>query len=48
MNVKSLKKKPPSQFEKIKKYVMPEEDSLDIDTPLDFFIAESLMNEKQK
>ena len=47
MNAKSLKKKQPSQFERIKKYIMSEEDSLDIDTPLDLFIAQTLI-EKRK
>lgn len=47
MNAKSLKKKQPSQFDRIKKYVMSEEHSLDIDTPLDLFIAQTLI-EKRK
>lgn len=46
MNAESLKKKHLSQFDRIKKYVMSEEDSLDIDTPLDFFIAQSLIDER--
>ncbi len=48
MNVKSLKKHPPSKFLKVKKYLMSEEDSLDIDTPLDFFIAQTILSDKNK
>lgn len=43
INIKALKKNPPHLLQKIKKYLMPEEDSLDIDTPLDWSIAEFLI-----
>jgi len=39
INVASLKKKTISQFKKVKKYVMDEISSLDIDTPMDWEIA---------
>jgi len=39
----SLKKKPISKFEKVKKYVMEDIYSHDIDTPLDWLIAEFLV-----
>jgi CMP-N,N'-diacetyllegionaminic acid synthase len=47
MNVKSLKNGPPAKFSKIRKYVMAEEDSLDIDTNLDWIIAEAISRNKQ-
>jgi N-acylneuraminate cytidylyltransferase len=46
IDVKSLKKKPISLFTQIKKYVMDENTSLDIDTYMDWKIAEYLLNEK--
>lgn len=46
INIVSLKKKKISEFEKIKKYVMNAENSIDIDTPLDWKIVEFLIQEK--
>ena len=48
INPKSLKDSPLSQFKKIVKYVMPEERSLDLDTPLDWKIAEAVISEMQE
>ncbi len=42
MNVKSLREKPLSAFTKNKKYEMPRELSIDLDTPLDWEFAEFL------
>lgn len=46
LNVKSLKKAKAADFVKVKKYVMDERTSLDIDTLLDFKLAEYLMERK--
>ena len=46
MNIKSLENKAPHQFSTIKKYVMNETDSIDIDTELDFKMAEIILNMK--
>ena len=46
MNVDSLRKSPMSVFRRILPYPMPEERSVDIDTPLDFMIAESLLQRR--
>ena len=46
MNVESLRKSPMSGFRRILPYPMPEERSVDIDTPLDFMIAESLLQQR--
>lgn len=46
MNMQSLKKKPNCNFSKIRKYVMTEEDSLDIDTNLDWIVAEVILSER--
>lgn len=43
INVKSLKEGPISGFKKIKKYVMDEITSVDIDTELDWLIAEKII-----
>lgn len=43
MNIQALKKRHHSRFKKIGKYLMPADASLDIDTPLDWAIAEFLM-----
>ena len=43
INVRSLKCSPISSFTKVKKYVMDEYHSLDLDTQLDWYIAECLM-----
>lgn len=48
MNVQSLKNGPPENFSKIRKYVMTEEDSLDIDTNLDWIIAETILADRYK
>ncbi len=45
-NVDSLNEKNINQFAKVKKIVMAEEESLDIDTPLDWEIAELLISKK--
>ena len=45
INVTSLKQSKLSEFKAIKKYVMPEENSVDIDTPLDWKIAEFLIQQ---
>ena len=46
INATSMKKyQSLSKFEKIKKYVMSEEDSLDIDTALDWKLAELILSE---
>ena len=46
INVKSLLTSPMNQFNKIKKYVMDEETSHDIDTPFDWNFAEFLLISK--
>jgi CMP-N,N'-diacetyllegionaminic acid synthase len=43
MNVQSLKKGPISSFTKMKKYVMDEVSSHDIDTQLDWLVAETIL-----
>lgn len=47
INVESLKKMPLHQFKKINKYVMDEESSIDIDTPFDFFLTETILNNNE-
>jgi len=44
INVKALLQKNMGEFRKIKKYIMDSESSLDIDTKLDFTLAEYLIN----
>jgi N-acylneuraminate cytidylyltransferase len=46
MNVQSLKKEPLGNFLKIRKYVMNEEVSLDIDTKFDWIVAEAILSRK--
>lgn len=46
MNIQSLKIKPHTKFSRIKKYVMTEENSLDIDTKYDWIIAEAILSER--
>jgi N-acylneuraminate cytidylyltransferase len=46
MNKSKLQLTPPAQFTQIRKYVMSEFESLDIDTPMDWLIAEHLVNNK--
>lgn len=48
MNAQSLKREPISSFSKIRKYVMTEEDSLDIDTELDWAVAETILAKKRQ
>lgn len=43
INIETLKKMPTIEFGKVKKYVMDEFSSLDIDTPLDWIVAEGLL-----
>lgn len=45
INVNSLKEKPVQDFEKKIKYIMDEISSLDIDTPFDWILAESIIKE---
>lgn len=42
INVESIMHKPMREFTKIRKYVMDEMSSIDIDTPLDWIVAESI------
>lgn len=44
INVQQLKAKPIHTFEKVKKYLMDDTSSIDIDTPLDWEFAKFLMN----
>lgn len=46
MNVQSLKNGPLGTLSKIRKYVMAEEDSIDLDTPLDWIIADAVLSQK--
>jgi len=46
INVASLKQNKNLNFDKVVKYVMEEKDSLDIDTPMDWALAEYLINKK--
>ena len=46
INVKALQRMPLSAFTRKRKFVMDEESSLDIDTPLDWKFAEFLMSER--
>lgn len=43
VNIKSLLEKPMSKFTKVKKYVMSELESIDLDTPLDWDLAELVL-----
>jgi CMP-N,N'-diacetyllegionaminic acid synthase len=47
INIQSLKKSPLGAFKKVKKYVMDEVSSHDIDTPLDWKIAEYIINNQE-
>jgi len=47
MNVQSLKNGPPSEFSKTRKYVMAEGDSFDIDTNIDWIVAEAIVSQKR-
>lgn len=46
MNVQSLKNGPISSFQRIKKYVMDEQSSHDIDTELDWLVAETILQKR--
>lgn len=46
INPARLRHRPIAQFTRIRKYVMPEEDSLDLDTPLDWVYAEAILHYK--
>lgn len=48
MNVQSLKNGSPGNFSKIRKYLMAEEDSLDIDTNNDWIVAEAILSGKKE
>lgn len=48
INTTSLEQMPLNQFKKIKKYVMSAEDSIDLDTPLDWEIAELLASRRSR
>lgn len=43
ITVESLRTKSPAQFTRIRKYIMSEMTSLDIDTPFDFIVAKSFI-----
>ncbi|RKS50591.1 N-acylneuraminate cytidylyltransferase [Gillisia mitskevichiae] len=47
INVKSLKSRQISEFKKVKKYVMDEVSSHDIDTEMDWFVAEILTKDSK-
>ena len=44
MNINSLKMRTPDKFERIKKYLMSAQDSLDIDNMLDFVFAQAIID----
>lgn len=46
-NVESLKRESPDRFLKVKKYVMADSESIDIDSPIDWEIAELLAKQKR-
>ena len=46
MNAESLRSNAISKFKRVRKYRMSQYESLDIDTPLDWIIAESVVKEK--
>ena len=48
INVNRLREKPPAQFSRVKKYLMSEEDSVDIDSPVDWLIAEAILRKRGK
>lgn len=45
ININSLKRSPLNEFTKVVKYVMPDSRSIDIDTPLDWVVAEYFFSE---
>ena len=48
MNAQSLRKMPLGSFSRVRKYIMSDEDSIDIDSPLDLKIAELILSEREK
>lgn len=46
INIKSLLNQPISSFQKIKKFIMDDESSLDLDNPVDWLIAETLIKKR--
>jgi N-acylneuraminate cytidylyltransferase len=44
MHTNTLKEKPIGKFEKVRKYLMDEHASMDIDTKLDWQLAEFVLN----
>ena len=48
MNIKSVKEKNISDFTRVKKYVMNNLNSIDIDNALDWEFAEYIMRKKEK
>jgi len=48
INVKAFKKKKLEGFKKIKKFVMLDKNSIDIDEPIDWFFAEAIINNYNK
>jgi N-acylneuraminate cytidylyltransferase len=46
INVTSLERSDLSRFKKVKKYVMDEESSHDLDTPLDWMLAEAILKKR--
>lgn len=48
INIESLKQMPLSQFPRRRMVEMSRESSLDLDTPIDWLVAEAVMAEKQK
>lgn len=47
MNVDSLRSHPPRRFKHVRKFIMDPESSMDLDTPLDWDIAECLIHKKR-
>lgn len=48
INVETLKTLPMNRFSRIRKYVMPEEDSIELDTPLDWVLAETILQGRER
>lgn len=46
ININSLLKQPISSFQKIKKFIMDDESSLDLDNPVDWLIAETVIKKR--
>ena len=45
INASSLQRQPLHEFKKVKKYVMDELHSQDIDSPLDWALCETILNQ---